>query len=33
MARFSDGRLLEVTSYSSRAEALVGAAEARAGAD
>jgi hypothetical protein len=26
-------RLLEVTSYSSRAEALVGAAEARAGAD
>jgi ketosteroid isomerase-like protein len=33
MARFSDGRLLEVTSYSSRAEALVGAAEAGAGAD
>ena len=33
MARFSDGRLLEVTSYSSRADALVGAAEARSGAD
>jgi ketosteroid isomerase-like protein len=33
MARFSDGRLLQVTSYSSRADALVGAAEARSGAD
>ena len=33
MARFSDGRLLEVTSYSSRADALLGAAEARSGAD
>ena len=33
MARFSDGRLLEVTSYSSRADALGGAAEARTGAD
>jgi ketosteroid isomerase-like protein len=33
MARFSDGRLMEVTSYSSRADALVGAAEARSGAD
>jgi len=33
MARFSDGRLLEVTSYSSRASALVAAAEARSGAD
>jgi hypothetical protein len=31
--RFSDGRLLEVTSYSSRAEALDVAAEARPGAD
>jgi ketosteroid isomerase-like protein len=33
MARFSDGRLLEVTSYSSRAEAHDVAAEARPGAD
>ena len=33
MALFSEGRLLGVTSYSSRAEALVGAAEARSGAD
>jgi ketosteroid isomerase-like protein len=33
MARFSDGRLLEVTSYPSRADALGGAAEARTGAD
>ena len=33
MARFSDGRLLEVTSYSSRAEALDVAAEASPGAD
>ena len=33
LARFSDGRLLEVTSYSSRAEALDVAAEARPGAD
>ena len=33
MARFSDGRLLEVTSYSSRADALVAAAEARSEAE
>jgi hypothetical protein len=33
MALFSDGRLLGVTSYGSRADALVAAAEARARAD
>jgi SnoaL-like domain len=33
MALFSDGRLLGVTSYSSRADALVAAAEARAQAE
>jgi ketosteroid isomerase-like protein len=33
MALFSDGRLLGVTSYSSRAEALAAAAEPRARAD
>ena len=33
MALFSEGRLLGVTSYSSRAEALVAAAEARSEAD
>jgi ketosteroid isomerase-like protein len=33
MALFSDGRLLGVTSYASRADALVAAAEARAEAD
>jgi ketosteroid isomerase-like protein len=33
IALFSDGRLLGVTSYSSRADALVAAAEARAQAD
>ena len=33
MALFSDGRLLGVTSYSSRAEALAAAAEARSQAD
>ena len=33
MALFSDGLLLGVTSYSSRADALVAAAEARAQAD
>jgi len=33
MALFAKGRLLEVTSYSSRADALGGAAEARTGAD
>jgi hypothetical protein len=33
MALFSDSRLLGVTSYASRAEARVAAAEARAGAE
>jgi hypothetical protein len=33
LAGFSRGRLLHVTSYSTRAEALAAAAEARGGAD
>jgi hypothetical protein len=33
MALFSDGRLLGVSSYGSRADALVAAAEARSEAD
>jgi hypothetical protein len=33
MALFSDGRLLGVTAYASRADALVAAAEARSEAD